>query len=85
MLFQLNAPKVQKMTMLLERMQSTYYTAFRSLYDDVLAGTRTVMYLHICSIFGMYYFSVGCLWSKLRISVCTFMCTDWVNVFCSFG
>ena len=44
MLLQLNAPKVQKMTMLLERMQSTYYTAFRSLYDDVLAGMYVCVY-----------------------------------------
>ena len=36
---QLNTPKVQKMCTLLERTQSSYYPAFKSMLDSVDGGT----------------------------------------------
>jgi dynein heavy chain len=57
---QLNAPKVQKMTTLLERMQSTYFTAFQGLYDDVVAALDEARSIH------MYLKMVGKLVEELE-------------------
>ena len=55
---QLSTPKVQKMCILLERTQSSYYPAFKNMLDSVKAGWYKIstQYVSLLQVFLWFCF-----------------------------